>query len=112
MACQLLDVMLAAFATFGQILGGLDTGAATTAQAVYRQVEEQLMTVMQQINVYPQDPNERLDILLNQSEDVGRQMQTEWRRAGLEPEQLSWAWHYCSPASHLTYRRVDGGIGP
>jgi hypothetical protein len=52
------------------------------------------------INQYPSDPNDRMSVLLNQSEDL-RQIQGEWRRF----------WQNDQP-SHLTYERVDGGIGP
>jgi hypothetical protein len=52
------------------------------------------------LNLYPADHNERMDVLLNQSEDL-RQMQGVWRRF----------WFTDQP-SHLTYQRVHGGIGP
>jgi hypothetical protein len=52
------------------------------------------------LNQYPADPNERLEVLLNQSEDL-RQIQGEWRRFWMNDQ-----------PSHLTYQRVDGGIGP
>jgi hypothetical protein len=52
------------------------------------------------LNQYPSDPNERMDVLLNQSENM-RQMQDEWRRFWMNDQ-----------PSHLTYQRVDGGIGP
>jgi hypothetical protein len=52
------------------------------------------------LNQYPSDPNERLEVLMNQSEDL-RQMQAEWRRFWMNDQ-----------PSHMTYQRVDGGIGP
>jgi hypothetical protein len=52
------------------------------------------------INQYPSDPNDRMSVLLNQSEDL-RQMQGEWRRFWMNDQ-----------PSHMTYERVDGGIAP
>jgi hypothetical protein len=52
------------------------------------------------INEYPSDPNARMRVLLNQSEDL-RQVQNEWLRF----------WMVDQP-SHMTFERVDGGIGP
>jgi hypothetical protein len=52
------------------------------------------------LNQYPSDPNERMEVLLNQSEDL-RQIQGEWRRFWMNDQ-----------PSHMTYQRVDGGIGP
>jgi hypothetical protein len=52
------------------------------------------------INQYPADKVERMDVLLNQSEDL-RQMQGEWRRFWMNDQ-----------PSHMTYQRVHGGIGP
>jgi hypothetical protein len=46
------------------------------------------------------DKNERMDILLNQSEDL-RQMNGEWRRFWMNDQ-----------PSHMTYARVNGGIDP
>jgi hypothetical protein len=50
------------------------------------------------INQYSSDPNQRMDQLLNQSEDL-RQIEYEWRRI----------WFNDQP-SHLTPQRVHGGI--
>jgi hypothetical protein len=52
------------------------------------------------INQYPSDKNERMDVLLNQSEDL-RQINGEWRRFWMNDQ-----------PSHMTYARVHGGIGP
>jgi len=52
------------------------------------------------INMYSSDPNERMQQLLNQSEDL-RQVRKEWYRF----------WMIDQP-SHLTPDRVHGGIGP
>jgi len=52
------------------------------------------------INQYPGDKNERLDVLLVQSENL-RQINGEWRRFWLNDQ-----------PSHLTYYRVDGGVAP
>jgi tetratricopeptide (TPR) repeat protein len=55
------------------------------------------------INVYSSDPNERnerMDILLQQSEDL-EQIRGEWRRFWMNDQ-----------PSHMTYTRVSGGIGP
>jgi hypothetical protein len=52
------------------------------------------------INQYPSDHNDRMDVLLVQSENL-RQIQGEWRRFWLNDQ-----------PSHLTYDRVDGGIAP
>src|SRR5262249_33686576 len=52
------------------------------------------------INQYPSDENQRMDALLNQSEDL-RQVQGAWRRT----------WFNDMP-SHLTPERVHGGIVP
>lgn len=52
------------------------------------------------LNVYPSDPNERMEILLFQSEDL-RQIKKEWLRF----------WMVDQP-SHMTYERIHGGIGP
>jgi hypothetical protein len=146
MPFQFLDLVLAACAALGQILSGVDGDIVPipTTQPVY--------------------PNERLEMLLNESEDM-RQMQAEWRRfwmnnqpshvpyqvvdGGIRPDEqapadakpssdanerletlmnqsediypmgyrgnLTWGWHYTletRPSSHMTYLRVDGGIGP
>jgi len=52
------------------------------------------------ITMYPGDPNERMEIMLNQSEDY-RQMAGVWRRF----------WFTDQP-SHMTPERIHGGIGP
>jgi hypothetical protein len=52
------------------------------------------------INQYSSDPNERLEELMNESENL-RQIKGEWRRF----------WMIDQP-SHLTPIRVHGGIGP
>lgn len=52
------------------------------------------------INQYPADRNERMEVLLNQSEDL-RQIEGEWRRFWMNDQ-----------PSHMTYQRVHGGIGP
>jgi hypothetical protein len=52
------------------------------------------------LNQYPADKTERMDVLLNQSEDL-RQMNGEWRRFWMNDQ-----------PSHMTYQRVHGGIGP
>jgi hypothetical protein len=52
------------------------------------------------INQYPSEPNARMDVLLNQSEDL-RQMSNEFRRFWMNDQ-----------PSHLTFERVDGQIGP
>jgi hypothetical protein len=52
------------------------------------------------INQYPSDPNERVQVLFNESENL-RQAHLEWLRF----------WQIDMP-SHLTPERVDGGIMP
>jgi hypothetical protein len=52
------------------------------------------------LNQYPADKNERMEVLLNQSEDL-RQIEAEWRRFWMNDQ-----------PSHMTYQRVHGGIGP
>ena len=52
------------------------------------------------INQYSSDPNERMQEMLNESENM-RQLRTEWRRF----------WMIDQP-SHLTPIRVHGGVGP
>jgi hypothetical protein len=52
------------------------------------------------INEYSSDPNERMEQLIFQSEDL-RQIRNEWRRI----------WFTDMP-SHMTYERAHGGIGP
>ncbi|HYV38226.1 MAG TPA: hypothetical protein VE988_21255 [Gemmataceae bacterium] len=52
------------------------------------------------VNQYPGDRNDRLDVLMNQSENL-RQIYGEWRRFWMNDQ-----------PSHLTYDRVDGGIAP
>ena len=51
------------------------------------------------MNMYSPDPNERMQQMLNQSEDM-RQMRKEWFRF----------WMVDQP-SHLTPERVHGGVG-
>jgi hypothetical protein len=50
--------------------------------------------------MYPGDPNQRMEIMLNQSEDY-RQIGPFWRRF----------WFNDQP-SHMTPERIHGGIGP
>jgi hypothetical protein len=50
------------------------------------------------LNAYPSNPTDRMQVLLNQSENE-RQMQGEWSRF----------WMVDSP-SHLSYDRIDGGL--
>ena len=50
------------------------------------------------LNAYSSDPNERMEELLNQSEDL-RQINAERRRF----------WFVYQP-SHMTYERVPGGM--
>ena len=52
------------------------------------------------ITMYPGDPNQRMEIMLNQSEDY-RQIGPFWRRF----------WFNDQP-SHMTPERIHGGIGP
>jgi Mg-chelatase subunit ChlI len=52
------------------------------------------------LNMYPADPNDRMQYMLNQSEDL-RQIKKEVARF----------WMVDQP-SHLTPDRVHGGIGP
>ena len=52
------------------------------------------------ITMYPGDPQQRMEVLMNQSEDA-RQMTSVWRRF----------WFTDQP-SHLTPERIHGGIGP
>jgi hypothetical protein len=52
------------------------------------------------LDVRNHDANDRLDLLLNQSEDLGQIRSDWWQR-----------WGMYQP-SHMTYQRVDGGIGP
>jgi hypothetical protein len=52
------------------------------------------------LNQYPSDKNDRMDVLMVQSENL-RQIQGEWRRFWLNDQ-----------PSHLTPDRVDGGIAP
>jgi len=52
------------------------------------------------LNQYPSDPNERMDVLINQSEDL-RQIKNEWRRFWMNDQ-----------PSHMTWERIHGGIGP
>jgi hypothetical protein len=50
------------------------------------------------LNAYPSDPTLRMQVLLNQSENL-RQIQNEWMRF----------WMVDQP-SHLTFDRIDGGM--
>jgi hypothetical protein len=50
------------------------------------------------LNAYPADPTLRMQVLLNQSENL-RQIQGEWMRF----------WMVDQP-SHLTFDRIDGGM--
>jgi hypothetical protein len=52
------------------------------------------------LNQYSSDPNERVEQLIFQSEDL-RQIRNEWRRVWMNDQ-----------PSHLTYDRAHGGIGP
>ena len=52
------------------------------------------------INRYASDPNQRMDELLNESENL-RQIRGEWAR-----------WWMIDQPSHLTPVRVHGGLGP
>jgi transcriptional regulator of aromatic amino acid metabolism len=52
------------------------------------------------INQYSSDPNERMQEMLNESENL-RQIREEWRRF----------WMLDQP-SHLTPVRIHGGVGP
>ena len=52
------------------------------------------------INQYPSDRNQRMDVLLNESEDM-RQIRQERRR-----------WWMNGQASCLSYERLNGHIGP
>jgi hypothetical protein len=52
------------------------------------------------VNQYPGDKNDRMDVLLVQSENL-RQINGEWRRFWLNDQ-----------PSHMTYYRTDGGIQP
>jgi hypothetical protein len=52
------------------------------------------------LNQYPSDPQARMSVLINQSEDL-RQIENEVRRF----------WMNDMP-SHMTYERADGGVGP
>ena len=52
------------------------------------------------LNQYPSDPHQRMDVLINQSEDL-RQAEQDWRRIWMNDQ-----------PSHLTPHRVDGGIAP
>jgi hypothetical protein len=88
MALQFLDLVMAACAALGQILGGVDAGSPAMPPAVGSHLETQ--------STYP---NERPEALLNKSEKM--HMQAEWRRF----------WMNGQPA-HMSYQRVDAGIGP
>jgi hypothetical protein len=108
MPFQFLDLVLAACAALGQILSGVDGG--TTA-----------INCVPEKAVQSSDPNERIEVMMNQSEDIGQLIGCHryWRgfltwgwHWSDETRQLTWAWHYYWAVPHLTYQRVDGGIGP
>ena len=52
------------------------------------------------LNQYPSDPQQRMDVLINQSEDL-RQAGQDWRRIWMNDQ-----------PSHMTPNRIDGGIAP
>jgi hypothetical protein len=52
------------------------------------------------LNQYSSDPQTRMEILMNQSEDL-RQIENEWRRFWMNDQ-----------PSHMTYERAHGGVGP
>lgn len=52
------------------------------------------------LNQYPSDPTQRMDVLMNQSENL-RQAGQDWRRIWMNDQ-----------PSHLTPTRVHGGIAP
>lgn len=52
------------------------------------------------LNQYPSDPNERMEVLIYESENL-RQIKNECRRFWMNDQ-----------PSHLTYERIHGGIGP
>jgi hypothetical protein len=52
------------------------------------------------LNQYPSDPTQRMDVLINQSEDL-RQAGQDWRRFWMNDQ-----------PSHMTPARIDGGIAP
>jgi len=52
------------------------------------------------LNQYPSDPTQRMDALMNQSENL-RQAGADWRRIWMNDQ-----------PSHLTPVRVHGGIAP
>jgi hypothetical protein len=52
------------------------------------------------LNQYPSDPNERMEVLLYESENL-RQIKNEMRRFWMNDQ-----------PSHMTYERIHGGIGP
>jgi hypothetical protein len=52
------------------------------------------------LNQYPSDPNERMEVLIYESENL-RQIKNELRRFWMNDQ-----------PSHLTYERIHGGIGP
>jgi hypothetical protein len=89
MPFQFVDLVLAACAALGQILGGADIGTAPRPLAVHCDTEQQ-----------PLHSNLRIDELLNQYQEM-KQMRAEWRKF----------WMNGQP-SQMPYQRVDGGIGP
>ena len=52
------------------------------------------------LNQYPSDPTQRMDVLMNQSENL-RQAGQDWRRIWMNDQ-----------PSHMTPNRIDGGIAP
>jgi hypothetical protein len=52
------------------------------------------------LNQYPSDPTQRMDVLMNQSENL-RQAGQDWRRIWMNDQ-----------PSHLTPYRIQGGIAP
>jgi hypothetical protein len=52
------------------------------------------------LNQYSSNPQTRMEILMNQSEDL-RQIENEWRRFWMNDQ-----------PSHMTYERAHGGVGP
>lgn len=52
------------------------------------------------LNQYPSDPNERMQVLIYQSEDL-RQINNEVRRFWMNDQ-----------PSHMTWERIHGGVGP
>jgi hypothetical protein len=107
MPLQFLDLVLAACAALGQILSGADGGTPATQPAI---------NLISESTIQSSDPNERLEMMINQSEDSGQlhrrgHLTWGWHWSD-ETCQLTWAWHYHWAVPHLTYQRVDAGIGP